>query len=594
MCNARGYRNLCFVLYHRSTPKRSFTATRKPANHHDHHLHLRRLSAAAMDNRDDLRSILPFLPLTLSSSSYSLSWPAAVLEALRSLASGPSHSRVDSGEVLFLAIADLRDSISRDRYHPLAASAADGYSLFFDEFLTREEAGRWFGVVVPEMARLLLRLPEVLERHYRDADGTGLRLLESQRPGMVIMSQELIGVLLSCSFFCLFPTAKRSGRHLPTINFDLLFSSLYERYNASQENKIKCLVHYFERIFSRMPSGYVSFERKVLPLEQNAVPVTYPSIDFWGKSTIPLCHFEVCRSGFIEDHSMESLEVDFANKYLGGGALHMGCVQEEIRFMINPELIAGMLFLPSMSDNEAIEIIGAERFSNYSGYASTFWFSGDYVDQRGVDSLDRRKTRIIAIDALCWLGSRQYELNCLLREVNKAFCGFLDYSKYKHRPTLVQDNEQNRVRLADNGEGDNSVPADQMMLNGDTVIPTGSKDVEMYDAQIDDLQRTNNLQDDEGDVGVATGNWGCGAFGGDPKLKSIIQWLAASQASRPFISYYTFQLESLRNLDQVTEWILSHNWTVGDLWSLLVEYSSKRSHGETGLCFFSWLLPSLS
>lgn len=35
--------------------------------------------------------------------------------------------------------------------------------------------------------------------------------------------------------------------------------------------------------------------------------------------------------------------------------------------MINPELIAGMLFLPSMKKNEAIEIIGAERFSNYTG-----------------------------------------------------------------------------------------------------------------------------------------------------------------------------------------------------------------------------------
>lgn len=42
-------------------------------------------------------------------------------------------------------------------------------------------------------------------------------------------------------------------------------------------------------------------------------------------------------------------------------------LQEEIRFMINPELIAGMLFLPRMEDNEAIEIVGAERFSNYRG-----------------------------------------------------------------------------------------------------------------------------------------------------------------------------------------------------------------------------------
>jgi poly(ADP-ribose) glycohydrolase len=35
--------------------------------------------------------------------------------------------------------------------------------------------------------------------------------------------------------------------------------------------------------------------------------------------------------------------------------------------MINTELIAGMLFLPSMAENEAIEIIGAERFSSYTG-----------------------------------------------------------------------------------------------------------------------------------------------------------------------------------------------------------------------------------
>lgn len=35
--------------------------------------------------------------------------------------------------------------------------------------------------------------------------------------------------------------------------------------------------------------------------------------------------------------------------------------------MVSPELIAGMLFLPAMADNEAIEIVGVERFSSYTG-----------------------------------------------------------------------------------------------------------------------------------------------------------------------------------------------------------------------------------
>ena len=30
-------------------------------------------------------------------------------------------------------------------------------------------------------------------------------------------------------------------------------------------------------------------------------------------------------------------------------------------------------------------------------------------------------------------------------------------------------------------------------------------------------------------TGIATGNWGCGAFGGDMELKSLLQWIAASQ-----------------------------------------------------------------
>lgn len=35
-------------------------------------------------------------------------------------------------------------------------------------------------------------------------------------------------------------------------------------------------------------------------------------------------------------------------------------------------------------------------------------------------------------------------------------------------------------------------------------------------------------------IGIATGNWGCGAFGGDVDLKSMLQWLAASQVSNTF------------------------------------------------------------
>ncbi|XVE76664.1 hypothetical protein DITRI_Ditri12bG0192200 [Diplodiscus trichospermus] len=486
-----------------------------------------------MEKTAELDSILPYLPLVIGSSRRLL-WPFKLVEALEAMSRGPDHSRVNSGEVLGIAISDMRASLSLPE--PLASFAPQGYALFFDELMSGPDSTKWFVDVIPNLANLLLRFPSLLDFHYQNTqtDGCGLRILGPQQPGLVLLSQELIGALLACSLFCLFPVSNRGLKHLPTINFDQLFASLYDSYSENLENKVRCIVHYFQRICSQMPTGFVSFERKLLSLEHHPWQshVSYPNADFWTKSTIPLCPFQVHSLGLIEDQSTEAHEVDFANKYLGGGALHRGCVQEEIRFMINPELIAGMLFLPSMEENEAIEIVGVERFSNYTGYASSFRFSGDYVDKRSIDFLGRRKTRIVAIDALCSPGMKQYKLKYLLRETNKAFCGFLDQSKYGQYKRLF--NITDSVQL-------NEAPFTSIETNG------GSMREEVRNSD----DKGGEFLDPENCIGIATGNWGCGAFGGDPEVKTIIQWLAASQALRPFISYYTFGLEALQSLAQV-------------------------------------------
>ncbi|PWA89685.1 poly (ADP-ribose) glycohydrolase [Artemisia annua] len=537
-----------------------------------------------MENREDLNSIIGFLPVVLRSSS--LFWPSKVVEALKALSKGPDHSKVDSGESLFLAISDIRQSLNLTG-DVLAFSTGDGFSLFFDNLMSRAEANKWFGEVLPAMADMLLQLPSMLEAHYKNADSvtcvgardglqTGLRLLKSQEAGMVLLSQELIGCLLACSFFCLFPFSTRGANHLRMINFDRLFASLHENNNEKQENKIKCIIHYFERICSSMPIGNLSFERKVLAVDQTSNYIPYPKAESWSKSVVPLCPFEVYSSGLIEDQLKEALEVDFANKYLGGAALYKGCVQEEIRFMINPELIAGILFLPCMAENESIEVVGAERFSNYTGYASTFRFCGDFLDTKDSDIMGRRKTRIIAMDALSRVGKRQYGHDLLLRptddssfprlyrEINKAFCGFSDPCK-SHRYEILLNGDHL-------SEAEHDQKLKSLESNSDNVLPASFED----------------------EVGIVTGNWGCGAFGGDPELKAMLQWLAASQALRPFVVYHTFGLEALQSLDQVTKWITSNGWSVSDLWNMIVDYSSQRSKKKTKVGFFTWLLPRCS
>ncbi|EFJ37347.1 hypothetical protein SELMODRAFT_77537 [Selaginella moellendorffii] len=464
------------------------------------------------------------LPLRSSGSSYE--WAVGVQRVLADLSRGPAASRVKSGENLFDCILEMRHETGMQDY-AMPENASRGLDLFFGKLLPQNLAREFFHTTLPSMAKLALDLPNLLDEHVNKGQLYGfgvehrLRVLSSQEPGIVMLSQEFIACLLTCSFLCLYPSQDRDKYNLPGINLNKFYALVFKNHDrASQQHKMLCLLHYFERVCQGMPHGMVSYERKVLLPWQ-----TSDILRFWSTSRVPLCKFQVSATGDISNHiGGEALEVDFANKYLGGGALRAGCVQEEIRFMTNPELIAGMLFLPMMEDNESIEIFGAECYSKYEGYGKSFTFVGDHQDERPRDQWGRRMTRIVAIDALARPGAQQYKSVLILREVNKAFCGFLD----RH-----------------GGE----------------------------------------------DVGVATGNWGCGAFGGDLELKSLIQWLAASQAGRAYVKYYTFADPRAQRLEEIVEWMSRESWTVGDLWNILLDYGSKREAGVIDCGLFEWLRP---
>lgn len=49
---------------------------------------------------------------------------------------------------------------------------------------------------------------------------------------------------------------------------------------------------------------------------------------------------------------------------------------------------------------------------------------------------------------------------------------------------------------------------------------------------------------------VATGNWGCGAFGGDVQLKFLLQWIACSLLKKKMI-YCTFGNKRLVQVEKI-------------------------------------------
>ncbi len=97
---------------------------------------------------------------------------------------------------------------------------------------------------------------------------------------------------------------------------------------ASQEAKLICLLHYFERVRNAEADNEdiflnvnIAFRRKQLPSTCIEDPNT-----FWGHCDTPLVPFETLPEGLIEE-AHGCLQADFANEYIGGGVLGMGNVQ---------------------------------------------------------------------------------------------------------------------------------------------------------------------------------------------------------------------------------------------------------------------------
>lgn len=90
--------------------------------------------------------------------------------------------------------------------------------------------------------------------------------------------------------------------------------------------------------------------------------------------------------------------------------------------MICPELLCSRLFTEVLGDNECLLIMGCERFNHYRGYASTFEWTGDCIDQTPRDESNRRKCTIVAIDAIHFSSrGAQYTEEMIQRELNKVF-----------------------------------------------------------------------------------------------------------------------------------------------------------------------------
>ncbi|XP_037803475.1 poly(ADP-ribose) glycohydrolase-like isoform X2 [Penaeus monodon] len=393
------------------------------------------------------------------------------------------------------SVEDLQRAILEYNSRYAARWKFRGLQMLLEEEFEEEEQEFFFQNTLPAMVRLALNLPKIVTQPPP--------LLTSQTTHSITLSQLQIASLLANAFFCTFPRRNAKGSETeyasyPDINFNRLF---YPREKRSME-KIKCLINYFRRVTSKEPAGTVTFTR------QYVNPHNMPS---WEACSKPLPKLHVDTKGLIEEQ-MGLLQVDFANKYVGGGVLGLGCVQEEIRFVLSPELIVSRLFTQVLDKTEALIVLGVEQFNKGVGYASNFRWAGSHKDTTPWDPWGRRMCQVTAIDALHFTKQPriQYRPNFILRELNKAYAGF-------------------------------------QVMEGSSGSP----------------------------VAVATGNWGCGAFKGDSRLKSLIQLAVCGYIGRD-VAYFTFGDQKLRNdLSTMHIFLTENNVTVGELVQVLNHHGSR-------------------
>jgi poly(ADP-ribose) glycohydrolase len=290
--------------------------------------------------------------------------------------------------------------------------------------LNQDQRSFFLKNLLPNIVKLALSINVIVQ--------CPISLLKQGMNHSISMTQEQAACLLANAFLCTFPrrnTEKRNSEfsNYPEINFNRLFGSDAQK----SREKLKCIFNYFKRVFedrSSLQKGVITFQRRSIK--------QFPD---WKNDSRKLSDikFQVTASETIET-AEGCLQVDFANKFVGGGVLGGGSVQEEIRFVVNPELIVAKLFSECLDDGEALIITGTEQFNQYQGYASSFQFAGNFYDTTPRDDCNRRKTRIVAIDALSYRNYyEQFKEENLKRDINKAFVGFANNDDIDLQPVAT-------------------------------------------------------------------------------------------------------------------------------------------------------------
>ena len=356
----------------------------------------------------------------------------------------------------------------------------DKSNLFKEIEKSYPEEGSEFIKVYHNIRSLVLDLDKLFEDE--------INILKINTTDKIILTRKQVALIFILGFFDIFSLDMEKMQ----VNIRYNFWNILDSDKGTDFSKGRSFLNYLTVIGKWLEEKNPILEEKVYFIREKK------DFDIKNFDDIKkLCELEIIEEGSLFDIDA-SFYVDFANMFIGGGALSGGCVQEEILFAVEPEAIVSMFLMERMDANDAIRIDNLIQYSNYSGYGRSFKYEENALKDGKII-----KHNIIAIDAICSFKTGVIDKDYIERDLIKAYVGF-------------------------------------NLIN-------------FEDKEIPVLKKT-----------ISTGNWGCGAFGGDFELKFIQQWLAATYAGVEKLYYYTFKSEEMKSVVQNYEKI--KNMDIEDLY----------------------------
>lgn len=146
----------------------------------------------------------------------------------------------------------------------------------------------------------------------------------------------------------------------------------------------------------------------------------------WFECTEPICTVHYGDTLDVED-SISTICAAYTSRFIGGDFFTEALSSDEIIIAGRPELMVARLFCMETADNEAICVLGAERYSAYLGTASNIVHKGRFDDKSPIGRMGNDallQHGVVFLDAGPKTRTMSQFVDYFDRDLDKAYAGF--------------------------------------------------------------------------------------------------------------------------------------------------------------------------